>query len=292
MRTRSLLPAAVAAALLAAGCGGSPDRADAPSGVPSGPSIRSVEVGGRTREYLLHRPAGLTGRAPLVVVFHGWGEGAASAEQGGGWEEAAERHGFVVALPEGVEASFNAGSCCGAAQEEGVDDVALADAVVEDVSRSAAVDPDRVYAAGFSNGGMMAYRLACESDRFAAVGSVGGAEVRRCARPRRPVSILQVHGTADDVVPLDGSRDPDGIPVPAARPVLRAWRSRLRCGAPRTTAQGDVRRTTARCPGGREVGLLTLRGAGHLWPVRSDGLDATETLWRFFARHRRNGQAP
>jgi polyhydroxybutyrate depolymerase len=275
----------LAVALLATACGspgGGPDR-----GVRTGSSSRSVAVDGSKRQYRLYRPAGLAGPAALVLVYHGWTESVTTSERLRGWREAADRHRFVVAFPVGVDASFNAGGCCGIAQERRVDDVAAAHAIIDDVAGGVPVDRRRIYAAGFSNGGMLAYRLACESDRFAAVGAVAGAQLVDCAH-RRSVSIMHIHGTADTVVPLGGPEERDGAGLPATRPVLREWRSVLRCAPERVVSRGDVRRSSARCPGGRDVELLTIRGWDHAWPTQAEGVDATETLWRFFARHPRS----
>ena len=275
----------LALALLAESCGSSDATTDRTA--PPGSSSRPVTVNDTTRNYRLYRPEGITGPAPLVLVYHGWLESVAMTEEQRGWKQAADRHGFVVVFPEGVGESFNAGWCCGTAQSRGVDDVAAAHAMIDDVARTVRVDRRRIYAAGFSNGGMMAYRLACESDRFAAVGPVAGTQVVGCAR-RRPTSILHIHGAADTLVPLggaEGSADEPG-PPPIAR-VVDGWRSGMRCAPPSVTTTGALRTSESRCPGGRDVDLITIRGLDHVWPIRSMGLDATETVSRFFARHGR-----
>jgi poly(3-hydroxybutyrate) depolymerase len=125
-------------ALLATACGSSDATADRT--VASGSTSNAVAVDGMTRDYRLYRPAGLTGRAPLVLVYHGWMESVVTTERQRGWREAADRHGFVVVFPAGVEESFNAGGCCGSAQERRVDDVGAAHAMIEDVARRARVD--------------------------------------------------------------------------------------------------------------------------------------------------------
>lgn len=279
---RPALAFVLGVALLAVGCGSSDASADRPAA--SGTSSRSVEVDGTTREYRLYRPAGLTRRAPLVLVYHGWQQNVQWSQRLG-WQQAADRHGFVVAFPVGVDESFNAGNCCGPAQEAGVDDLTAAHTIIDDVAGRVPVDRRRVYAAGFSNGGMMAYRLACQSDRFAAVGPVAGVQAVDCPQPR-PTSILHIHGTADTWVPFGGPEGSTDDDMPAVRPVLAEWRERMNCAPATVTSAGNVRRTASRCPGGRDVNLITIRGLDHEWPTRAEGVNATETLWRFFARHR------
>lgn len=143
-----------------------------PVDLPSS-TTASIRVGGVTRTYRLFVPTGLTGPAPLVVVLHGGYGSGAQAETAYHWDDRATAGGFVVAFPDGLHRSWNAGGgCCGQAGRDGVDDVAFLTALVAEVGRRASVDPRRVYATGMSNGGIMTYRLACETDLFAAVAPV------------------------------------------------------------------------------------------------------------------------
>ena len=166
----------------------------------------TLPAGGRERSYRLWRPVSVeTGkRAPLVVVLHGGFGSAGQAEQSYGWDELADRHGFLVAYPDGVGRSWNAGWCCGAARTQEVDDVAFVRELVAEVSATDGVDPRRVFAAGVSNGGMLAYRVACESPGLlAAIGVVAGTMVCDCLQPG-PVSLLHIHGLEDRSVPFWG----------------------------------------------------------------------------------------
>ncbi len=104
----------------------------------------------------------------------------------------AAAQGIAVAYPDGIGGSWNAGGCCGQAEADDLDDVGFILALVDELVASYSIDPDRVYLTGFSNGGLLAYRLACESDRFAAIAPVGATLVggvrRACAdlRARHP----------------------------------------------------------------------------------------------------------
>src|SRR5579862_9508512 len=133
--------------------------------------------GGLERTYHLYRPSSLTQgeRAPLVVMLHGGYGSGAQAEKDYGWDREAEAHRFIVAYPDGIGRSWNAGMCCGPARSRAVDDVGFVTAMVHDIERTQNADPARVYVAGMSNGAMMAYRLACEAPfPIAAAGSVAG----------------------------------------------------------------------------------------------------------------------
>ena len=139
-------------------------------------------------------PEDVDGPAPLLFVLHGLGGDPASIARSTGLGDAAVDAGYVVVAPAGHERSWNAAACCGAASARGVDDVSLIASVVDDVAETVDVDRTRVVAAGFSKGGMLAHRLACErSDVVAAVAVVGGDLTSPCTSPGA-ADVLHVHG--------------------------------------------------------------------------------------------------
>jgi polyhydroxybutyrate depolymerase len=263
------------------------------------------------RTFRTYRPASLpSGRpVPLVVVLHGGAGSGAQAERAYGWNATADREGFVVAYPDGVRRSWNAGpGCCGPANRDGADDVRFVEGVVAAVSRGVPVDPARVFVTGMSNGAMMAYRLACDSTVFTAIAPVAGTLIGDCPHPA-PVPLLHIHGTADESVPWNGGpgkrnnggtgRIPLRIDGPAITEVVAAWRTAASCAVPTDHTDGPVTRSVATCPDGRVVELISVAGAGHQWPGAvpaggaaterldldqpSDALDATALIWRFFS---------
>jgi len=301
---RSLLP--LLAVVLLAGCrapGGGPVPAPAPSGVAVGASTQSITVDGRVRTFHVYRPAALPARTPLVLMLHGGFGSGTQAERSYGWDARADTGQFVVAYPDGLNHAWAVGGgCCGDPGRTGVDDVAFIRAVVSTLSGQLPVDPARVYATGISNGGLLAYRLACDTDVFAAIGPDSATLLGTCPSPA-PVSMIHIHGTADHNIPYDGGPGDgvakiDGPPVPD---VVAQWRSVDQCAAPVVTITGPVTTSVAACPGGRSVELVTVDGAGHQWPGStrtlvqrlagtdppSTALDATDTIWRFFAAHPR-----
>lgn len=307
---RALAAALLAVALLAVGgCLGRQSAVGAPgSGIPDGPSSNSVQAGGLTRTFQVYRPAGLSAASPLVVMLHGgYGDGA-QAERAYNWDAEADSGRFVVAYPDGMDRAWNAGSCCGIPKNRNIDDVGFITAMVGAIEAQVPIDPARVYVTGMSNGAMMALRLACQTELFAAVAPVAGTLLTDCSHAA-PTSVLQIHGTADDRVPFGGgpgkARTFTGAPNvdgPSVSAVNTIWRDIDVCAAPVTSSTGAVTSQTADCPGGRTVELISIAGAGHQWPggvpsplvqrlgdlpPPSTAVNATDTIWQFFAAHHR-----
>jgi polyhydroxybutyrate depolymerase len=287
----------VAIALLAIGAWSAPVRAAA-----GATTMEAISVGGLTRTYRLHRSTGIEGAAPLVVMLHGGFGSGQQAERSYGWDELADKEGFVVAYPDGLNRAWNAGGgCCGKPAADGVDDVGFITAMIGQIESSVKIDPKRIYAAGISNGGIMAYRLACETNLFAAIGPDSATMLVDCA-DAQPISVIHIHGLADTRIPFMGGRGEgvahiDGPPVPS---VIESWRAIDSCGAANVTTSGDVTTSIANCADARAVELITIAGAGHQWPGAakkpaiqallgadppSTALDATAVIWRFFAAH-------
>jgi polyhydroxybutyrate depolymerase len=293
--------------LVLAGCQ-RPRRGD---GAPAaGPVERTVTVDGVTRAYRVHVPAGLAGPAPLVVVLHGGGGNGVQAEQQTGFTATADREGFVVVYPDGSGRArlltWNAGTCCAYARDQRVDDVGFIRAMLDAVAVEFPVDPARVYVTGFSNGAMMAYRLGCElTDRIAAIAPISGALNAQACTPSRPLSVLHIHGTADQHVPIAG-----GLPrrdVPGTSPwqntslayAIGFWARHDACPAAEAeTSQGSVTTTTyGPCADGTEVVQVIIDGGGHAWPGGTKGRDAADdpppapdanaVIWAFLTRHHR-----
>lgn len=251
-------------------------------------------LGGRTRQYRLYVPSAQGQPRPLVVVLHGHGDRVPRLRRRAGLETAARARQFLVAYPMGTgwlglpPRGWNAGNCCGYARQRRIDDVAFLRALVQDVGRRHAVDRARVYAAGVSNGAMMAHRLACEAaDTFAAVASVAGTLGVAHCQPAAPVSILEIHGTADRLVPYDGGTplrpgQPPRVDWPVAA-VMRSWAARQACQAVHEKQPAARLHATVyeACAGAVRVQLDTWEGGGHAWPQTAE-FSATQELLMFF----------
>jgi polyhydroxybutyrate depolymerase len=178
------------------------------------------------RTYSAWVPADASGgpALPALLALHGTGGDAGIHASMTLLNGLAARERLLVVYLEGTGSieTFNAGHCCGYAASSGIDDVAYVRAVLDDLSQRYPVDSARVYATGFSNGGMMTHRLACElSDRLAGIAAVSGSSTQRdgagnifyACNPVRPIPVLHVHATNDRIVPYLG-----GQPVPGLGP--------------------------------------------------------------------------
>ncbi len=247
---------------------------------------------GYTRQYKVHVPPSYDPAVPTPLVFciHGLTQDPLLfCVIGSSMVDKSDEEGFILVMPNGYGASWNGGTCCGAASVEQLDDVALMRAIFEEVAKHLNVDRGRVYATGHSNGGFMSYRLACEaSDIFTAVApSAGGigtndlsamdamwdlagagtilgatnafSDFTECS-PTQPISVLDLHGTLDGLVPhsfqepslaLIAERNGcEAVTEPAVDPMSR----------------GDTNCVShAGCPGGLEVTGCTVEGGGHNW---------------------------
>jgi polyhydroxybutyrate depolymerase len=228
-----------------------------------------------------------------VVVLGGYGNTAESMVGATDFDRMAATGDFLVAYPDGVNDTWNAGYCCLGRAASGPDDVGFLGRLIDDVEAAQKVDQGRVYMVGVSAGAMMGYRMGCDvADRIAGVGSVAGAMVLESCHPSKPVSVIEIHGTADGEVPYGGGHTAGGATQdsPPTAAVVARWAELDQCptaGAAQT--QGPVTTTTwSGCAAGTAVELLSIDGGGHTWfatglgPV-AGSVDATSAIWGFFS---------
>ncbi|MBK8262084.1 MAG: dienelactone hydrolase family protein [Nannocystis sp.] len=295
----------------------------------------------KDRDFIIRLPSGYDGASPLpvVVAMHGGGgdkEGMNAITCAGGDEASpaclsavAEREGFIVVYPDGFAnplgfRSWNHGGDgdglhCSYACKEGVDDVAYVRALLDEIARVAEIDPARIYATGFSNGGGMSHRLACElADRFAAFAPVGGANqfaLSHACAPSRAAPILAIHGSDDPCWPYAGGEADCLSTEEGAYAAVEAsmigdeaapgWASRHGCELtpevtqlPDADADGNTASERSFTGCAAPVLLITVDGAGHTWPGGDQYLDvsrigglsrdfaASERVWSFLRDQR------
>lgn len=258
---------------------------------------------GLERAYILYIPASYSAQSavPLVFNFHGYGSNAAQQVLYTNFNAVAEAEGFITAYPEGTEDAmgmqhFNVGW-----GGSSVDDVDFTSALIDSLLAEYNINPKRVYSTGMSNGGFISYHLACNlSDRIAAIASVTGSmsslTFNNC-NPQRPVPVLEIHGTQDEVVPYDGGTS---FTTPIDD-VVAFWVNHNNCSPPSvidvpdtntndgSTAQHFIYRDGDE---GVNVELFKIEGGGHTWPnavidigVTNRDINASQEIWNFFSKY-------
>jgi polyhydroxybutyrate depolymerase len=290
----------VAAIIVAAALpSGASARPQAPAPTPG-----TIVVGGVTRTYTLVQPVAPAGRrVPLLIVLEGAFSSGPQTEAMTGFDAIAERRQFDVAYPEPLAGIWHLG-CCDAVRKSR-DDVVFISRLISRLTADASVDPTRVYVAGFSIGAALAYRLACElSPQVAGIGSVGGFQyLSNPCHPKRPVSVIEIHGTNDYYGGSCGGQTQTnkgcsfGQPgyEPSVLELNAQWRKLDSC--PSHTASrvrgGLSSLTASRCGHGTGVRVYTIQGGGHCWPAvgATDCLsfDASLAIWSFLSAHHRTG---
>ncbi len=282
--------------------------------IQPGDSEFETLAAGEKRAYLVHIPPHYDGITPmaLVLALHGGGGNMHIQANESYYHQlsAADQHGYIVVFPNGYSrlpggrlATWNAGNCCGAAQKKNINDVAFIRQIIHDMQERANIDPQRIYAQGMSNGGMMAYRLACElSELITAVASVAGTDGTTDCQPSQTVSILHIHAQDDDHVPFQGGfgeKSPAHVAFTSVPATIQKWTRLLQTTS---TAERVLTVPGAYCDlysGGKqhsEVKLCVTASGGHSWPggnkVRgsaagSTAISANDLIWQFFNTHAR-----
>jgi polyhydroxybutyrate depolymerase len=227
----------------------------------------------------------------LLVLLHGYSSDGPAVDDYFHLGPVLNERGVLYIVPDGMrdragDRFWNATDACCNFYDSDVDDSSYLEDVIHQTQDNYSVDPRRIFVVGHSNGGFMAYRIACDhSETVAAIVSVAGAmydEPRKC-RATHPVSVLQVHGSSDNVVPYPGGAI-NGVPMPSARTTVRDWAtldgcalSATRAGpldiatgadtspgsTPLPGAETVVMTFHRNCTAGSEVQLWTVNGVGH-----------------------------
>jgi polyhydroxybutyrate depolymerase len=261
----------------------------------------SVFHDGIARSYLTYVPTTwtTTSNMPLLFVLHGTSQNGQGIMDISEFNAIAENNGFLVVYPDGIGGSWNTGIAGGS----GADDLGLIDTLVQIHQAQYGVDESRVFACGFSAGGYMSYRLACESSRcFAGVASVAGTMTGLVAsncNPQFITPVIHIHGDADFIVAFNGSAIA-GISVDS---VLSIWNAANSCPVtPVITARPNTNLldfstvdewTYSPCAVNTQNVLLKVNNGGHQWPgtnvvlggigVINRDIDASEEIWNFFS---------
>lgn len=263
----------------------------------------SLSSGGMRRSYRVHVPLGYTPTHSyaLALSFHGNGSTMSQQERLTHFSALADHLGFLVICPQGTKGpngrlGWPSG---GPIHPTRHDTLFVSDLLTQAQSRFC-IDPARIYATGFSNGGGMTATLACQLDgRIAAFASDSGSyfPLKDGRVPARPAPILEAHGTGDRTVPYLGRAAIDLLATPVW---LEQWARRDGCRATpqtRTLATGLIDETWLGCRDGVALEHLRLTGGGHVWPqgalsphelyapATPDMPQLTQVIWQFVSRY-------
>lgn len=281
----------------------------------------SLEVDGVVRTWILHvPPAASAGEPlPLLIVLHGGGGTGRKMQRALGFDTYADTRGFYVAYPDASQQSdaregahWNDGRGTAGMVQRGIDDVAFIKEMITAIGRQVPLDASRVYVTGASNGGMMTYRLGCEtSGVFAGIAPVIAnipAPLFATCAPQAPLTFVSVNGSADPLVPLDGGEICQGVrfgceggQVVSHAESVKTFAVANACDPvpqvehppPQIDDGTSVERWTyLNCKSGATVVVYIVQGGGHTWPplpaqlavsgAQSRNLDATQAIVEMF----------
>ncbi|MBN8680954.1 MAG: T9SS type A sorting domain-containing protein [Chitinophagales bacterium] len=268
----------------------------------------TIQSGGLTREYLLYIPAAYTGNTavPLVFNLHGYTSNNLEQMFYADFRPIADTANFLIVLPNGtIDAQGNRfwNTFLG---NSNVDDVGFMRDLLNTLQANYNIDANRVYSTGMSNGGFMSYSLACElNDRITAIASVTGSMIEsklNACNPARPVPVMQIHGTADNTVPYNGSPVATFVSIPV---LVNTWAGFNNCNPTPDITQVPNTSTTDGCTAehhvytggdlGSTVEFYKVNGGAHTWPgsafnigVTNQDFSASKEIWRFFRQYQLN----
>ncbi len=243
------------------------------------------------RPVRIHAPQGFDGKLPLFLLLHGYSVDAEIQEGYLQITAAANQFGFVYARADGTVDEYGnrfwnaTDSCCNFFGAD-VDDSTYLRQVLDEIIAKYPIDTGRVVVFGHSNGGFMAHRLACDhADVITAIGSLAGGtyvDASRC-QPSRPVHVLQIHGTNDQIIRYEGgSALNESPPYPGARATTTSWAELNGCDSAAATAAADLDLDAAApgkethresylsgCAGG-SASVWTMEGSGHIPSITPD----------------------
>ncbi|WEN15225.1 PHB depolymerase family esterase [Rhodanobacter sp. AS-Z3] len=247
----------------------------------SGDLAQTGVVDGHNRQWLVHLPADYRAghRVPLVLAFHGRYSSPEKMAHLTGLDRLADRSGFIVVYPAGVDHSWAAG-VDSPADKAGVDDAAFTAALLDRLQQQYSIDPAHIVLTGFSNGAHLVQLLGCRmADRVSAIVPVSGTlapSVAAGCHPVRALSVVEFHGSSDPIDPFEGGRIhvSGGGQVLPVSVTMHDWAGWNHCSAARrdTVVAGlsdgisVSRHDYPGCADGSQVALYEVTGAGHTWP--------------------------
>ena len=260
-------------------------------------NAQTIVHDGIEREYILYVPNSYDGTSavPLLLNFHGFGGSASEFINDADMRAEAEANSFILVYPQG--SCLNGASHWNPCPIDGdnkstADDVGFVEAMISEISSQYNLDMERIYAAGYSNGGMMAYGLAnYKSDLIAAVASVSGTMLNCTGPTSHPMPVVHLHGTSDGVVSYNGSNDWNSV-----QSTLDYWTSFNNTISTPTinvdTSSGMTIEHYVYSQGDNSVSVEHYKyiGGDHVWfNELYQGQNASNLVWSFMSKYDING---
>lgn len=255
---------------------------------------------GEERKYLLYVPDSYDASkpVPLVINIHGFAQWPANQAEVSKWNQLADKEGFIVVYPSGLGFPKRWRVTPSAEDPTGVEkEVQYFADLIDKLSAQYAIDPNRIFANGLSNGGGMSLRLACNlSDRVAVIGGVAGAYLVDLNACPGGVPAIFFHGQADKIVPFEGGpSERFALPFPNIATFVEDYARLNRCELDETVILETENVRGVRyeeCAAGTVV-FYTIADGGHTWPggnplpeaitgKTTHEIDATQLMWDFF----------
>jgi polyhydroxybutyrate depolymerase len=269
---------------------------------------------GEERIYKIHLPTNYNAnvKTPAVLYIHGGGGFTRSAYVDK-LDKASDKFGFVLIVPQGMGkvklgqyrgewngGEWEGGRCCGDA-----DDVGFISQLIDETIRTFNLDEKQIFVTGISNGGLMTNRIGCElADKVAAIATVAPAAVLSTCRPSKPISVMDIHGTADPINRYHGEKSvlaktSYGYQRIPPEKLVNRWREIHDCSEQSQPAyqHGDADCVLySDCKDGAEIEFCKVEGMGHTYPSGSQYLSAKivgpvsydisfDQIWEFFQKH-------
>ena len=258
---------------------------------------------GVNRLYTLYKPDNLKEKAPLVFVLHGYTSNSTNIMNYSKMNDIADQNGFMVCYPQGTTNIYTGQTHWNANLKEmsSVTDSEFLTDLAKKLQAEFNLSEKNTFACGMSNGGFMSYTLGCErSDTFKAIasitGTMSGYDWNNCNPNKVPV--LQISGTNDMVVPMDGSMSSNGGwgGAPKIQDIMNYWGDINECTQTQTLNLPDSNKTDnsyvsiekkVDCYNNHQVWFYTVYGGAHTWPGAWGNMDinASEEIWDFFSRY-------
>ena len=257
-----------------------------------GTKTYSLKIDDLERTYNVHLPKGygVGNKYPLVIVLHGLSDNPTLVELNSGMSKKADREKFIALYPKGTgkSPSWNAQFCCGEARKNKVDDVKFIDSLIKTAILDFAVDKNRIFVVGFSNGGMMAYRLAAELSNIKGVGIIAGTAGSKSdmpSAPNRDVATIVFHGENDKSVPLRGGGEFSFLSVDLSLDIWTGGKY------DKTIEENEIfTKTMYKRENKQDVVLYVVKGRSHVWfgglqdyiySLKRPNIFATDIIWSF-----------